>query len=56
MVFGLGPVVGEAIVNHPDVPIISFTGSTATGKAIAQTAAPMLKKLSLEVNKKVWYM
>lgn len=49
MVFGTGPSAGEALVSHPDVPLVSFTGSTATGKHIAQVAAPMFKKLSLEV-------
>nr|XP_053628544.1 2-aminomuconic semialdehyde dehydrogenase-like [Cherax quadricarinatus] len=48
MVFGLGPTAGEALVTHPDVPLISFTGSTVTGRHIAQVAAPMFKKLSLE--------
>ena len=34
IVFGTGPKAGEALVTHPDVPIISFTGSTATGERI----------------------
>lgn len=52
IVHGLGPKVGQAISEHPDVPIISFTGGTATGKRIAATAAPMFKKLSLELGGK----
>lgn len=52
MVFGLGKTAGEALVTHPDVPLVSFTGSTVTGKHIAQATAPMLKKLSLEMGGK----
>ncbi|XP_042893530.1 2-aminomuconic semialdehyde dehydrogenase-like [Penaeus japonicus] len=52
MVFGTGPSAGEALVTHPDVPLVSFTGSTTTGKHIAQVAAPMFKKLSLEMGGK----
>ncbi len=52
IVHGLGPKVGQAIVEHEDVPIISFTGGTATGKHLAATAAPMFKKLSLELGGK----
>ncbi len=52
MVHGLGAKVGAAITEHPDVPIISFTGGTETGKTIARTAAPMFKKLSLELGGK----
>lgn len=52
IVHGLGPKVGQAIVEHPDIPAISFTGGTATGKRIAATAAPMFKKLSLELGGK----
>ncbi|MCE7996475.1 MAG: aldehyde dehydrogenase [Roseivirga sp.] len=52
IVHGLGPKVGQAISEHPDIPIISFTGGTATGKRIAATAAPMFKKLSLELGGK----
>lgn len=54
MVYGLGPSAGEALITHPDVPIVSFTGSTGTGKHIAQATAPMFKKLSLEVSKTVY--
>ncbi len=52
VVHGLGPKVGQAIIEHPEVPVISFTGGTVTGKKIASTAAPMLKKLSLELGGK----
>lgn len=52
IVHGLGPKVGQAISEHPGIPIISFTGGTATGKRIAATAAPMFKKLSLELGGK----
>lgn len=52
IVHGLGPKVGNAIVSHPDLPLISFTGGTATGKHIASVAAPMFKKLSLELGGK----
>lgn len=52
IVHGTGPNVGAPITEHKDVPIISFTGGTATGKMIAATAAPMFKKLSLELGGK----
>lgn len=52
IVHGLGPKVGAAIVAHRDVKAISFTGGTKTGEAIARTAAPMFKKLSLELGGK----
>jgi aminomuconate-semialdehyde/2-hydroxymuconate-6-semialdehyde dehydrogenase len=52
IVHGLGPKVGNAIVSHPGIPLISFTGGTATGKHIASIAAPMFKKLSLELGGK----
>ena len=53
VVHGLGPKAGQAIIEHPDVTAISFTGGTVTGKKIAATAAPMLKKLSLELGGKI---
>ena len=53
MVFGVGPRAGEALVKHPDVPIISFTGSTMVGKKIQEVSAPFVKRLSLEVSNKV---
>lgn len=49
---GYGPKVGAAIVSHPQIPVISFTGGTRTGEWIARTAAPMFKKLSLELGGK----
>jgi aminomuconate-semialdehyde/2-hydroxymuconate-6-semialdehyde dehydrogenase len=52
IVHGLGAKVGNAIVSHNDIPLISFTGGTATGKSIASIAAPMFKKLSLELGGK----
>ena len=52
LVHGLGPEVGQAIVEHPEIRGISFTGGTATGKIVAATAAPMFKKLSLELGGK----
>lgn len=52
IVHGLGPKVGQAITEHPRIPMVSFTGGTETGKQIARTAAPMFKKLSLELGGK----
>ncbi|MFK5981357.1 MAG: aldehyde dehydrogenase, partial [Flavobacteriaceae bacterium] len=52
IVHGTGPSAGEAIVSHPDIKAISFTGGTKTGEHIARTAAPMFKKLSLELGGK----
>lgn len=52
IVHGLGTKAGQAIIEHPDIPLISFTGGTATGRHIAATAAPMFKKLSLELGGK----
>ena len=52
IVHGRGPTVGQAMVEHPSVRAISFTGSTATGAQIARTAAPTFKKLSLELGGK----
>jgi aminomuconate-semialdehyde/2-hydroxymuconate-6-semialdehyde dehydrogenase len=52
VVHGLGARAGAAIVGHPDVPAISFTGGTATGREVARTAAPMFKRLSLELGGK----
>jgi aminomuconate-semialdehyde/2-hydroxymuconate-6-semialdehyde dehydrogenase len=52
IVHGMGPEVGQAIVEHPGIKAISFTGGTATGAAIARIAAPMFKKLSLELGGK----
>lgn len=52
IIHGLGQKVGQAISEHPDIPMISFTGGTQTGATIARTAAPMFKKLSLELGGK----
>ena len=52
VVQGLGKDVGQAIVEHPKIRAISFTGGTVTGKSVAATAAPMFKKLSLELGGK----
>lgn len=52
IVHGLGTDVGQAIVAHPRTKAISFTGGTSTGAHIARTAAPMFKKLSLELGGK----
>ncbi len=49
---GDGPTCGEAIVKHKDIKAISFTGSTKAGERIASIAAPMFKKLSLELGGK----
>ncbi|MCO7227328.1 aldehyde dehydrogenase [Pleionea sp. CnH1-48] len=49
---GAGAQIGQAIVEHPRIKAISFTGGTATGKKLAATAAPMFKKLSLELGGK----
>lgn len=52
IVQGTGPSAGQAIVAHPNIKAISFTGGTKTGEHIARTAAPMFKKLSLELGGK----
>jgi aminomuconate-semialdehyde/2-hydroxymuconate-6-semialdehyde dehydrogenase len=52
IVHGLGSKVGQAIIEHEHIKAISFTGGTETGKRIAVTAAPMFKKLSLELGGK----
>ncbi|MBL7794741.1 MAG: aldehyde dehydrogenase family protein, partial [Saprospiraceae bacterium] len=52
IVHGLGAKAGQAIVGHPLTKAISFTGGTATGRQLAATAAPMFKKLSLELGGK----
>ena len=50
IVYGTGPRAGEAIVKHPAISLISFTGSTAVGSRIQSVSAPYVKKLSLEVT------
>jgi len=52
IVNGLGGSVGQAIVEHPKIKAISFTGGTVTGKHIASVAGPMFKKVSLELGGK----
>jgi len=52
IVHGYGHKVGAAITAHPKIPLISFTGGTKTGAEIARVAAPMFKKLSLELGGK----
>src|SRR5574341_185483 len=52
IVHGYGHKVGAAIAAHPKVPVITFTGRTPTGAEIAKTAAPLFKKLSLEMGGK----
>lgn len=52
VVHGYGQHVGDAIVRHPKIKAISFTGGTETGKTISKIAAPMFKKLSLELGGK----
>ncbi|RMF56884.1 MAG: aldehyde dehydrogenase [Calditrichaeota bacterium] len=52
IVHGYGHKVGSAITAHPDVACISFTGGTTTGAEIARQAAPMFKKISLELGGK----
>jgi alpha-ketoglutaric semialdehyde dehydrogenase len=52
LVHGKGEVVGKAIVEHPRVPVISFTGSTETGRIVGETCGRMHKRLSLEMGGK----
>ncbi|XP_020635368.3 2-aminomuconic semialdehyde dehydrogenase isoform X1 [Pogona vitticeps] len=52
IVFGSGPKAGDALVSHPEVSLISFTGSTLTGQRIIERSAPYCKKLSLELGGK----
>lgn len=52
LVHGLGEPVGAAIVEHPDVPLVSFTGSTATGSKVGEICGRMHKRLSLEMGGK----
>jgi len=52
VVNGYGNEVGEALITHPGVKAVSFTGGTATGERVAAAAAPMFKKLSLELGGK----
>jgi aldehyde dehydrogenase (NAD+) len=52
LVCGLGPVVGERLAEHPDVDMISFTGSTQAGKRVSEVAATTVKRLALELGGK----
>jgi acyl-CoA reductase-like NAD-dependent aldehyde dehydrogenase len=52
MVTGTGPVVGEAIAAHPDIDMVSFTGSTRAGKRVAEVAAGSVKRVALELGGK----
>src|SRR5437588_12719117 len=52
LVHGQGSVVGRALVEHPEVPVISFTGSTDTGSAIGATCGTPCQRLSLEMGGK----
>jgi betaine-aldehyde dehydrogenase len=52
VVTGLGPVAGEALVTHPDVAMVSFTGSTPVGKRVARLAADSAKRVHLELGGK----
>ena len=52
LVHGLGETVGKALVEHPGVPVISFTGSTETGRIVGETCGRMHKRLSLEMGGK----
>ena len=52
IIHGTGPGAGEAMVRHPQIKAISFTGSTRAGAEIARIAAPVFKKLSLELGGK----
>ena len=52
LVHGVGETAGKAIVEHPDVPLLSFTGSTETGRLVGETAGRMHKRLSLEMGGK----
>jgi acyl-CoA reductase-like NAD-dependent aldehyde dehydrogenase len=52
LVHGRGETVGKALVDHPDVPLISFTGSTETGRIVGETCGRLHKRLSLEMGGK----
>ncbi len=52
LVTGVGPVVGEAIAAHPDVDMVSFTGSTRAGKRVSELAAQTVKRVTLELGGK----
>ncbi|CAL9594407.1 aldehyde dehydrogenase family protein [Streptomyces pilosus] len=52
LVTGLGPVAGQALAEHPDVDLVSFTGSTAVGRRIGAIATGMVKRVALELGGK----
>ncbi|MEV0207624.1 aldehyde dehydrogenase family protein [Streptomyces sp. NPDC050788] len=52
LVTGLGPVAGQALAEHPDVDLVSFTGSTAVGRQIGATAGAAIKRVALELGGK----
>ena len=52
LVTGHGSVVGEALASHPEVDLVSFTGSTRTGKRISELAAQTVKRVTLELGGK----
>jgi betaine-aldehyde dehydrogenase len=52
LVNGLGPVVGEVLATHPEVDMVSFTGSTRAGKRVAELAAASVKRVTLELGGK----
>ena len=52
LVTGYGPVVGEAMARHPDVDMVSFTGSTRAGKRVSELAAASVKRVALELGGK----
>jgi acyl-CoA reductase-like NAD-dependent aldehyde dehydrogenase len=52
LVTGVGPVVGEAIAKHPDVDMVSFTGSTRAGKRVSELASQTVKRVALELGGK----
>ena len=52
MVNGDGPVVGTALSKHPEVDMMSFTGSTRAGTLVAQNAAPSVKRVTQELGGK----
>ncbi len=52
LVTGVGPVVGAAMSSHPEIDMISFTGSTAAGKAVSKSGADTIKRIALELGGK----
>jgi acyl-CoA reductase-like NAD-dependent aldehyde dehydrogenase len=52
LVSGTGPIIGEALVRHPDVDMVSFTGSTRAGKRISEIASATIKRVALELGGK----